>query len=131
MNRTAKCECGNLSISVDGTPHVLICNCDSCQRRTGSAFGISAYLDTDDILAVEGAFTAFTRESQFARTITFSFCPTCGTSVFWKLESRPNKTGIAGGCFTDPDFPAPTSAYHVADKLSWVVFPEDVEVHED
>jgi hypothetical protein len=49
----------------------------------------------------------------------------CGTSVFWRLEKRPHKIGIAVGCFTDPTFPPPERVYHLSGKFGWVTFPED------
>ncbi len=126
MKRTATCDCGELSISLDGDPYVLVCNCDSCQRRTGSAFGMSAYYDAEDVVSITGPCTEYTRKSQFAKMITFSFCPTCGTSVFWRLEAQPDKIGIAVGCFNDPSFPAPESVHHLDGKLDWVTFPESM-----
>ena len=124
MKRTARCDCGALSLSLAGDPHVLVCNCDSCQRRTGSAFGMSAYYDAEDVVFITGPCTEYSRKSQSSGTITFSFCPTCGTSVFWRLESRPEKIGVAVGCFNDPSFPAPERILHLDGKLDWVTFPE-------
>jgi hypothetical protein len=130
MERTATCDCGRLSITVDGEPHVLACSCDSCQRRTGSVFGVSAYYRGDEVLGIEGQHTEYTRHSSFADTITLCFCPACGSTVFWRPESRPQLIGVAVGCFADPDFPAPTSAHHSATRHAWVHFPEDVPQHE-
>jgi hypothetical protein len=35
------------------------------------------------------------------------FCPTCGSTVFWYMESAPESIGVSGGNFADPNFPAP------------------------
>ncbi|NKB72861.1 MAG: aldehyde-activating protein [Candidatus Latescibacteria bacterium] len=128
MEKIAECECGNLSISVDGDPYVLICGCDSCQRRTGSAFGMSAYYNKSDVLSTRGPSSQYTRDSQFAKKITFSFCPNCGTSLFWSLESRPDSIGVAVGCFVGQDFALPRSAHHLADMPEWLVLSEDIRI---
>lgn len=127
MRRTARCECSRLSISVDGDPHVLICGCESCRRRTGSAFGMSAYYSKSDVLSTQGASSQYTRDSHFAQRITFSFCPSCGTSVFWSLQARPDSIGIAVGCFVD-NLPVPMSAHHFADKPEWLMLGQDIQV---
>ena len=44
MTRKAKCCCGACSIDVEGDPALnALCHCLNCKRRTGSAFGWSAY----------------------------------------------------------------------------------------
>jgi hypothetical protein len=48
---TATCACGNSSITVNAGPLMLgICHCTNCKRRTGSAFGISAYFAKDTVV---------------------------------------------------------------------------------
>ena len=83
-----------------------------------------SWMRDEDVLAIEGTCTEYTRGRQFATKITFSFCPTCGTSVFWRPKAQADKISIAVGCFTDPKFPAPESVHHFDGKLDWVTFPE-------
>ena len=43
---TATCACGQAAITVNALPTMHgVCHCTNCKRRTGSAFGISAYFD--------------------------------------------------------------------------------------
>jgi hypothetical protein len=51
MKRIVKCCCEQTTIEVDGDPEFYgLCHCDNCKRRTGSAFGVSAYLETIKLL---------------------------------------------------------------------------------
>ena len=44
MTRKATCCCGACSIEVEGEPDLnALCHCTNCKKRTGSAFGWSAY----------------------------------------------------------------------------------------
>lgn len=125
MNREARCLCGNLRIKVEGAPMLpLACNCTNCQRRTGSAFGLISYFSDSQIVSVRGDYQTFQFKVDNGNTNTTSFCPKCGSTVFFKAEMFKGKTGIAMGCFTDSEMPEPALAVWTRSKHRWVVFPE-------
>ena len=76
---------------------------------------------------LEGQSTAFVRVADSARKMEFHFCPTCGTTLYWKSEFRPDHYGIAAGAFADPNFPAPTYSVWEESKHSWVKLPNGVQ----
>jgi hypothetical protein len=124
MQRTAMCACGELQITVVGDPdRVLACNCRPCQRRTGSAFGIAAYFPDAQVTRIEGQAHTFSRTTG-AHTFLTSFCPNCGTSVFWRASALREQIAIAVGCFADPSFPPPTIVAWTSEQHEWVSFPE-------
>jgi hypothetical protein len=132
MERKAECACGQLSVTVSGDPEVVaICNCKQCQKRTGAPYGVSAYFNKAQTVAIEGARKQYNRTGEKGRQIEFFFCPECGSTVHWYAEQGPDWIGIAAGSFTDPDFPAPTWSVWTATKYKWVTFPEDINLHED
>jgi len=127
--RIAQCSCGQLSVTVEGEPQlVVMCNCEQCQRRTGSVFGVGAYYARDDVKEITGKQTAYRRSSDSGRSAEAHFCPVCGTSVYWQLELFPDRYGIAVGCFAEPTFPQPTLAVWSATKHAWVRTPEECHV---
>jgi hypothetical protein len=118
--RTASCACGQLKISCAGEPQLVAqCHCLDCQRRTGSVFGIAAFFARDRVKA-EGDAKTFRRSSHSGHTVTFHFCPECGSSVFWEPERKPDAIAVAVGCFADPGFPAPTRVAWAERKHGWV-----------
>ena len=122
----AQCSCGGLRVKAVADPKVVImCHCTECQRRTGAPFGVSAYFDQNDI-EVSGSSTIYQRSSDAERAITGHFCPTCGTTVHWRAEFVPDFIGVAVGCFSEPDFPAPQRAVHVRRKHAWVTIPDGI-----
>ena len=129
MQRTAQCSCGQLSVIVDGEPSMIVlCNCNECQRRTGSVFGVGAYFGHDQVKIVNGDASAYRRSSDSGRSAEAFFCPTCGTSVYWQLELWPDRYGIAVGCFADPSFPQPGLAAWAEMKHDWVEFPSECRI---
>ena len=107
MNRIAHCCCGSLRAEATGEPALLgVCHCTACQRRTGSAFGVSAYFPKVQVRA-EGPSKVYVRGSDSGRKIEQHFCPDCGSTVFWCSESFPDLIGIAFGAFADPSMPWP------------------------
>jgi hypothetical protein len=122
--RLAHCSCGSLRAESAGEPLVVVtCFCEECQRRTGSAFGISTYWMQANV-ELSGSATRYVREGQEGRRVTYYFCPKCGSSVYWQLDRRPGQIGISGGSFFDPNFPAPTRSVWERSKPSWITIPD-------
>ena len=122
--RTARCCCGQLQITVKGDPSINgLCHCADCRRRTGSAFGWSAYFEETQIIERRGAFTTYTVDAESKQER--SFCPRCGTTLWWTVDARPGQVGVAGGAFVDPPLPTPSSSYRDAKRLDWVTIPEN------
>jgi DNA-binding transcriptional LysR family regulator len=47
-----------------------------------------------------------------------SFCPRCGTTLYWESVAYPDYVGVAGGCFTDSPLPEPTLFHRTTRSLS-------------
>lgn len=125
MNRIASCSCDELQITVSGDPVITVaCNCTNCQKRTGSAFGISAYFKNAQIVEIKGSGKVFRHFSDAGKEIKRTFCTNCGSTVYWEAAFQPGYTGVAVGCFTDPAFPEPRFSCWNVSKLNWVNFPE-------
>ena len=130
MTRTAHCNCGALRLEADGEPEaVVVCHCTDCQRRTGSVVGVGAYYHKDKV-RITGASTAWTRTAHSGRRFTQNFCPTCGTSVFFISDNKPDGVGVAVGAFADPNYPAPARSVWERSQHPWIAVPED-HVHFD
>jgi hypothetical protein len=122
--RKAVCCCGACSIEVEGEPAVNgICHCSNCKRRTGSAFGWSAYFADRQVLSKTGALRIYTIEG--AKSQQRWFCAACGSTLFWKIAVLPNLTGIAGGCFADMPLDAPTATVVDESRCGWLGLPAD------
>ena len=120
---SASCQCGGLSLKAHSDPDfVIACNCKLCQRRTGSAFGVGGYF-RKDTLEISGAPENWARTADSGREIVNHFCATCGTTLYWSLEMRPDHFGVAFGAFDHP-LPEPARAIWTEAQHEWVHFPD-------
>lgn len=126
MLRTANCCCGQATIEVKGNPKIhLVCNCNNCKERTGSAFGISAYFDNAQVKNINGNTEIYKIDTDTTQQERF-FCKSCGTTLYWKISKFnaipdiDKMTGIAGGCFTENPLPEPVLLAANDQKCSWI-----------
>jgi hypothetical protein len=122
MQRTATCACGAASISVRGqASQHNVCHCTNCKRRSGSAFGISAYFQRTQLVERRGEMQVYAFHHQALKhDQERHFCRRCGTTLYWFMSSHPELIGIAGGCFEDGALGPPTASVNDAQRLPWL-----------
>lgn len=127
--RTAACRCGQLQVRCEGEPvRVSVCHCLACQQRTGSAFAAQARWP-DAQVAITGERTRWTRTGDGGGRVTYSFCPTCGSTVTYVVEGMPGVIAVPIGAFADPSFPAPRFSVYEQRKHPWTVVLGDGVEH--
>ena len=123
--RRAACSCGQLHLTVEDEPsRISMCHCLECQRRTGAVISNQARFRREQV-TFAGEATAWTRTAESGNALTFHFCPTCGSTVYWENEGFPGYIAVAIGNFADPDFPAPTIGVWEESRHPWVSLPTD------
>ncbi|HXW42970.1 MAG TPA: GFA family protein [Xanthobacteraceae bacterium] len=119
--RRAACNCGQLNLTCEGEPsRVAMCHCLECQRRTGAAFAGQGWFSRQQITAINGKSTSFTRSSDSGNSVTFHFCPVCGSTVYWEAQRYPGMMAVGIGSFADPTFPAPGQSLFERRRHHWV-----------
>jgi hypothetical protein len=125
--RLASCSCDQLQAEVRGDPiGVPVCHCYACQRRTGSVFSTQAAFPRESV-TVKGDGTEFVRVGDEGTRFRFTFCPECGSTVFYVEEGDEQEIAIHVRAFADSRFPAPTVSVYEKRRHSWVSLPDDVE----
>lgn len=124
MQRTARCQCGQASVTVTGEPSlVTACNCTWCQRRSGSVFSVVSRWPVEQVVSRAGALTRFDRIGESGGQVSLQFCATCSSTLTTALAAMPGVIGIPVGAFADPEFPAPQYVVWCDHKADWVEFP--------
>jgi hypothetical protein len=101
-----------------------LCHCTSCRKRTGSAFGWSAYFPDDRVVAKTGDMRVYAKAGDTG--YNRFFCAHCGTTLYWKsFGYLPDATGVAGGCFVDDPLPAPNISAQDKDRCAWLDLPAE------
>jgi len=99
--RKASCNCGQLSIGATGEPkRVSVCHCTACQKRTGSAFGVQVRFPVESV-EFAGQSKSYRRRGDSGSEICFHFCPDCGATVWFILDSAPTDVVVPMGNFAD------------------------------
>ena len=124
-SRRASCSCGQLNLSIEGEPaRISMCHCLECQRRTGAVMGNQARFRREQI-TFAGKSATWTRTAESGNAITFHFCRTCGSTVYWEGQGFPGYVVVAIGGFADPKFPGPTISGWEVSRHAWLALPPD------
>jgi hypothetical protein len=89
-------------------------------------FGAQARFPKDSV-GIEGRALQYRRVADSGNQITFFFCPTCGSTVYYEPHAEPDLVAVAVGAFADSAFPAPTVSVYEARKHEWVEVPAGVD----
>lgn len=118
----ARCDCGQLCISINTEPYAIVqCHCKACQRRTGSAYGIGVYCQKQDC-EITGESRSYVRQGSSGSDFENRFCSTCGTTVYWLTPFHPDGLGVAYGCIDGDALPAPDRSVWESERHHWVEY---------
>jgi hypothetical protein len=118
---TAACACGQLTAAVTGDPvRASVCHCLDCKQRTGSAFSWNIRFDRGQV-ATRGAAREFARTGDERSVITYSFCPDCGVTVWYRNSDMPDMVAIPAGAFAATgQLPPVRSVYDPSRREPWI-----------
>ncbi|UWM82625.1 GFA family protein [Rhizobium sp. SRDI969] len=123
----AQCACGALKLMLSEPPQLTaLCHCLACQRRTGAPFSANAFYAIGCV-EISGTSTEFIRTAESGRKVRMHFCPTCGSTVYWKADAAAFWIGVAVGSLADPAFAPPAMSVFEQSKHNWVQLDEAVE----
>jgi hypothetical protein len=93
MERAGQCHCGSFRVITKGEPdRVYLCNCEACQRRTGTAFHFGATFPKEQG-RLDGERKIYDRDADTGHRIRFHFCPNCGSTL---LRGGSQSSGLRG-----------------------------------
>ena len=129
----AKCQCGKSIVDLPGPPKGLfICHCLECRKQSTSAFGLSAYYDSDSIPQLSTILTLkiYQRPSDSGYRISGYFCENCGSRLA-HVNSR-GYISVKGGAIEGDQELEWGGATHVytRSKMPWVIIPEGAKAYE-
>ena len=121
------CACGESRYSMRSKPlFVHCCHCRWCQRETGSAFVLNAFIETDrlDLLCGEVEKVAIPSESGKGQDIVR--CGKCQIAL-WSHYSGLGEmmSMVRVGTLDNPDQLPPDIHIYTESKQPWVILPDD------
>jgi hypothetical protein len=89
-------------------------------------FGAQARFPKESV-SVQGEFQEYIRVGDSGTRLIFSFCPKCGSTVFYTIEDQPDRVAIPVGAFADPAFQNPAFSVYESRMHKWVHITAEVE----
>ena len=99
------------------------CHCTRCQRRTGTAASANAQPPPGSFRIVigEDRLRAWRPDDGFEKW----FCGDCGSALFSRHPTDPDRVGIRLGAFDGDPGVRPSSRQYVAYAAAWEPIPDD------
>jgi len=83
---TGHCLCGAVQYRYEGDPMTIgLCQCDRCQRQSGSAFLIGVIFPRDAV-TITGPLATYEARIDGNSRLWRHFCQTCGSSISITLD---------------------------------------------
>ena len=126
LNRTisARQTSGRCAARRRRSPGLRVMEIPVRMRQARSVISNQARFRNDKV-TITGISTEWKRTAESGNVMTFHFCPTCGSTVFWENAGFPGLVSVAIGNFADPGFPAPTIAVWEKSRHPWLALPFD------
>jgi hypothetical protein len=117
------CLCGAVRYRVTAEPIAFYaCHCTECQRRSGSAFGLSMIVLTEALELISGNPSPFECELSGGRREKGTFCPSCTTKLWHIPDAYPQIRGLRAGTLDAPYPHIPWGDVWTRSARSWVSF---------
>lgn len=126
---TGGCLCGALRYRCDGEPDsVGICQCERCQKQSGSSFLIAVVYDQSAVTFERGELKTFSTHIDGENELSRHFCPQCGSAVMITLDRYPNIRSMMGGTLDDKSALNPTFSLWCSSGQPWLRLPDEMEL---
>jgi hypothetical protein len=114
------CNCSKVTYSANADPiFTFVCHCTTCQRTSGSAFGVVSGLPAD-ALTVGGAANTYDFVGDSGKPKHHRFCPECGSSLFNEGDVMPGVVVIFVGTLQDASGLEPSMQIYCDSAQPWV-----------
>ena len=125
------CTCGSVRVELSvERVRTSLCHCYDCKKRTGSAFGIQTRIEKTNF-STSGVTNTYSRTGDGGNEITFHFCPTCATTLFWFIPMFPDDVLVAAGIFELSAFSSPVGSFYEDRVPEWLALPDTITFRMD
>ena len=128
---TGRCLCGAIHFRVTQEPlTVYACHCTDCQKRSGSAFGLSMWVNRTAIEVTNGEITVHKSTGADGKMRFGMICGQCGTRMWSEPPKWPDYAVMRPGTLDDTSWIKPAAHIWTRSAQPWFVFPEGVPKYE-
>jgi hypothetical protein len=125
------CVCGATRYRLTAEPLTLYaCHCTDCQKRSGSAFGLSMWVRRDALELTQGEITRHRAALADGRVSNARLCARCGTRLWSEPERHPELAVVRPGTLDDTSGLEPVAHIWTRSAQPWFRFPEGVATYD-
>jgi len=122
---TGRCLCGSTEYRLAEEPlAVYACHCTDCQKRSGSAFGLSMWVNRTAIHVTQGQAALHASAGADGRSRHGRICAQCGTRLWSEPGHRPALAVVRPGTLDDTSWLRPVAHLWTRSAQPWFVFPQ-------
>ncbi len=119
MTYTGRCACGAITLEITGEPVATRqCWCRQCQQIAAGGPTQNAIFKGNDV-AISGALGSSQWTAASGNTLTFHFCPSCGTQVYGQSSARAYLKTVRFGMIDQPHDLKPAMIIWTDDAPAW------------
>ena len=120
---TGRCVCEDLRYLLRAPPlFTHACHCLDCQRETGTAFNMTTFVVSSDLVVTLGEL----RSRQISPRRTRHSCAKCNTAIYVSSAAFPSTVTLRPGTLDDTSVAAPLAHIWVCRKQAWLSLPDNV-----
>ena len=128
---TGHCLCGAVQYRYEGEPITIgLCQCDRCQRQSGSAFLIGVIFPRDAV-TITGPLTTYEASIDGNSHLWRHFCQICGSAISITLDRYPGIRSMMGGTLDDKTKIKPRFSVWCSAGQPWLEMPDEIARFED
>ena len=121
---TGGCGCGAVRFEITAPlGSAVYCHCTRCQRRTGTGASATALVEPGSLKIVTGGdrLRAWRPEGGWEKW----FCGECGSAIYGRHPSEPERVGVRLGAFDGDPGVRPILHQYVGNAAPWEPIPDD------
>ena len=119
------CLCGNISYEYSGDlGPATMCHCSQCRKSSGTAFATNSQVDESHFSVVQGR--EFIKEYESSPGKFRAFCSNCGSPVYSRRESIPDKLRIRLGTLDTKIDEKPSFHIFVSSMADWYSISDEL-----
>jgi len=128
---TGRCLCGVTRYRLTGEPlMVYACHCTDCQKRSGSAFGLSMWVQRRALEVTQGEVALHMAPTEDGRVRHSRICAACGIRLWSEPPPHPAFAIVRAGTLDDTSWLRPVAHLWTRSAQPWFAFPEGVPRYE-
>ena len=119
------CLCGNIKYQYSGDlGPVTMCHCSQCRKTSGTAFATNSPVDKEHFKILSGK--EYLKEYESSPGKYRAFCSICGSPVYSRRQSLPDKLRIRLGSLDTEIDERPSFHIFVSSKADWDSITDDL-----